>query len=224
MLIILLLIDGLGYEYIKPKSFWGRHSKMIRNSEPTITAPNWATILSGLKPERHDVLDNSLHGLPNYRFPYSTIFDDVKSSLMISDWKMMEKFSSECDFIHNRVWYSILKNVGRYGKKYDLIVVNYARLDTVAHEKHWGSEAYEKTLRYVDGQTEKLYEKLLNLDIPFVLMGSSDHGGYEDDHEEGHLNVVHRVPFLWLTNQKDLRVPKIKNTYEIRSVIKKLQK
>jgi hypothetical protein len=221
MLVILLLIDGLGYEYLKPESFWAQHSTRIRNADPTITAPNWATILSGLSPQKHGVLDNKLHARPNYRFPHTTVFDGIGRSLMISDWKMMRKFSDQCDFAYNRVWSRILQNIGQYAKKYDLIVVNYSRLDNVAHSLHWGSAAYQRTLRYIDEQTRKLYDKLVSLDIPFTLLGTADHGGAKDDHEEAHLSQVHSVPLLYVTNQSE-KIPTIKLTSEIRELIQKI--
>jgi hypothetical protein len=224
MLVILLLIDGLGYEYLKPDSFWSQHSVRIRNADPTITAPNWATILSGLSPQKHGVLDNKLHALPSYRFPYSTVFDDVVApgrSLMISDWKMMRKFSDRCDFEYNRVWSRVLQNIDRYAQEYDFIVINYSRLDNVAHSLHWGSVAYQQTLSYIDQQTRKLYDKLRKLGIPFTLLGTADHGGEKDDHEEGHLTQVHSVPLLYVSDSK--KVPKkLGSTAEIRGLIRTL--
>jgi len=222
MLIVLLLIDGLGYNYLKPESFWKRHSIKIQNAVPTITAPNWSTILSCLDPKDHGVFDNKSHGLPSYKFPHSTIFNDKKSCLLISDWKMMEKFSDRCDFLYQNVWSNLFQTVNVNKKKYDLIVLNYSRLDTVAHLLGWGAKPYEKTMKNIEKKTELLYEMLQQQGEKFVLMGVADHGGFQDDHEESHLKDVRDVPFLWLTNDDRLRRPRIKKTQDIRRVIQSL--
>lgn len=212
MLVVLLLIDGLGYDYLPPDSFWRLHSRPIQNAAPTITAPNWLTILSGLSPERHGVFDNETVSRPSFRFPHSTVFDDFPNSVMVSDWAMMRKISPKPRFYSGNIWK--FRRFPREG----LVVLNYQRLDTVAHRDGWGSPAYQRTLRNIDRQTRELYESLLKRGTPFVLMGVSDHGGFELDHEEADQKAVRRVPWLVISNTHRA-IPRIRHTRQVREAI-----
>jgi predicted AlkP superfamily pyrophosphatase or phosphodiesterase len=242
-MIVLLLIDGLGYEYLPNNSFWKKYSTKIQNVVPTITSPNWSTILSSLDPSEHKVMDNKSHSKKNYKFPYETIFTDIlklrymykqeKHSLLLSDWLMMRKFCYGhddintnqnhliCDFKYNNVWNNLFKQLKK-PSHYSLIVMNYSRLDTVAHIHGWGSPAYYKTLEYIEKQTKRVYQLLSETQKEFVLLGVSDHGGEKDDHEDHHSKKVRNVPFLFLNQNGKKQKPRLKSTKEIRKLIQDL--
>lgn len=216
MLLIILLIDGLGYDYLPPESFWKRHSYPIKNAVPTITAPNWMTILTGLSPRQHGITKNEQVSARSYVSNHSTFLDDLpKPCVLISDWRMMYKLTS-AKFVYSS---KPLKDSWAYihKMKNGTLVVNYSRLDTVAHQYHWGSEKYFKTFKNIDNYTREI--SLLNY---VRLIGVSDHGGIENDHEEKHEIKVRRVPLL-LYGFKGLgRLGKIRKTGEIRNYLRNL--
>ena len=214
-MIVLLLMDGLGYDYLSETNspFWKSHSKPIMNSIPTVTSPNFLTILSGKTPQETGVLDNKIFAKKHYMFPYTTIFDDVKGkSVFVSDWEMFRKVSEKPKFIFGNPW-----KFSKY-EKYDLIVLNYQRLDALGHSYGWNSPKYQTCVKYVDKQTQLIYEQLEQFGKPFVLWGCADHGGHGKDHEEEHEPSIRRVPLLFATNTK-LKAPKIKHTYQIRDAL-----
>jgi len=222
MLIVFLLIDGIGYEYLDKDSFWYKNSTRIQNSVPTITCPNWLTILSGLRPIDHGVLKNEDFRPKDYLFPKTTIFDDVKDSLLISDWKVFHKVSKKPEFIYGNIWKAI-KNL-HFCAHDKLIVLNYMHADNIGHSYGWNSKQYHKTLKYIDTETEKLYERLTKCKKPFVLLGVSDHGGDEHkDHENEHDKNTRNVPFMVASNMS-IKKPEIKSNTEIRGYIQKLVK
>lgn len=220
MLIVLLLIDGVGYEYLAKDSFWYRNSMCIKNSVPTITCPNWLTILSGLRPIDHGVLKNEDFRPKDYVFPKTTIFDDVPDSMLISDWKVFHKVSKKPKFMHANTWKAI-KNL-KICDRDQLIVLNYMHADNIGHKYGWNSKEYHKILRYIDQETQKLYEKLIRCSKPFVLLGVSDHGGDEHkDHENEHDKNTRNVPLLFISNMS-IKKPSIKSNTEIRGYMKKI--
>ncbi len=220
MLVVLLLIDGLGYDYLPENSFWKTHSSVIRNATPTITLPNWLTILSGQTPQKHQVVENEYFRPQGARFLGTTIFDDFpekNKNLMISDWAMMKKVSTLTDFRFGNIWQDLpLPPSG-------LLVLNYQRLDTVGHIAGWGSQPYERVVKYVDRQTQKLFQRLESQGHPFVLLGTADHGGHETGHEEVDNAATRRVPLLFATNVEKIKAPtRVKHTHQIRNFLKTL--
>jgi len=207
MIVVLLLIDGLGYHFLHQAPFWQSHTVFpLKNTVPTITAPNWWTILTGKGPEKHGITVNEQVSRPSYRYTQGTLVDDALQTgfqvTFISDWAMMRKIlplsNPNITFVHTRqVWSAAttaLKQTTK--KKKTLIVINYSRLDTVGHTTGWDSLGYQRSLQRLDRATHHLYTELVAQEKPFLLCGTADHGGHGLDHEEAHEPSIRQVPWL----------------------------
>lgn len=198
--IILFLVDGWGSYYLNEKDtpFWYQHTvRSLRNVAPTITGPNWASILSGKTPRKHHILKNEQlsYYRQSKRYPLKTLCDDFPHSVMISDWKRMSLFTSEV-FYHTRRVLEDFPQIYQRHKDAPLFILNIDRLDSVAHAQGWGSEAFYRVARRVDRLTEGIYQFLLTQNQSFVLLGLADHGGYEKDHDLETCAAIRRVPLL----------------------------
>ena len=204
MIIIVLMIDALGYNYLSKDSFWYKYSQMITNDIPTITCPNWITILTGKKCTEHKILNNEDIGRNNFIFPHTTIFSDYPNytKYFISDWHPLRKtVQHDVTFVHTRKVWTALHKLLKYSiAPNTLIILNTDRLDTVAHINHWGSKQYYNTLQKIDNHTHAINCKLAKLNKKYVLFGIADHGGHKDDHEDHTNPLIRQVPLLTISN------------------------
>lgn len=227
MKVVLLLIDGLGFHYLTPAltPFWSAHSTPCRNVLPSITVPNWATILSGRLPKQHGITKNEqvsyLRGkrvLSSGQKPLSTLCDD-RPSVLISDWNPMRAFTSDV-FVHERHPFRVFRRIWRqHVHTHDGFIINTDCLDALAHARGWNSPAYQKVMQRIDQQTRDLFHFLCQQGEPFVLMGVADHGGFRHNHESVTNPRVRTVPFLWVNGSRTpIPRPRIRSTRHIRSV------
>lgn len=225
MLVVLLLIDGLGYEYLGKDSFWAQHSMRIENSLPSITAPNWLAIMTGLKPIDHGILNNEMFRPKTFRYTKSTtLFDDFQESTFVSDWKVFSKVSAKPKFVYANIWKWCQKQK-LCGRSDNLLVLNYMYGDNIGHAYGWGSPQYQATIKYIDEQTSALYEKLMACGDPFVLVGVADHGGDEHkDHENEHDAKTRNIPLMVVSNMPIQKPLAMKRNTEIRAYLQKLIK
>ena len=207
MLVLVLLMDALGYRYLPRGSFWKRHSTKLLNSVPTITSPNFFTILSGVHPQVHGVLNNEVVGKPGFVLSHSTLFDDFPGfkRFYVSNWRPNRKVIHEdqVDFIHTRrVWEEARRIILNHKPNEDvLIVVNTDILDSTAHKYGGTSPQYQRTAHNINKRTRELHAVIQ--DRPYVLLGLADHGFEaqpnthgEYDHEDEHDPAVREVPLL----------------------------
>ena len=227
MHVFLFLIDGLGANFITPTTtpmmskYLRKH--VIINSVPTITCPNWMSILSGVPPSKHGVVDNKDASKKNFKFPYSTVFDDANQSLLISDWKRFKAYidadtmtfvfdAATCDMNHTvSLWL-------QHGMP-QLTVVNMQNLDTIGHKTAWGSKAFMKELRRLDSNFGRFMETLLDISpYEIAVCVTADHGGFENQHEDSEIDEIRQVPFL--TNLAPY--PPIKKNTQVRKYLRRL--
>lgn len=216
MIVVVFLVDALGWWYLPKHSFWRRHSVPIRNSEPTITAPNFTTILTGKHPAKHGVMNNEMVGKPSFRFNHSTFFDDYPGwkRVYVSNWAQNRKFvGPDVDFVHTRrVWDEGNRQIEAHtGMRDLLLVLNHDVLDSVAHLKGWGSAAYLRTFAGIDKRTREFAA------MCDVLVGTADHGGLGEDHEDAGDARVRTVPLLYAGSSP----PKTRRTTGFRAFLRK---
>jgi len=222
MLLVLLMVDGLGYEYLTPQDtpFWWTHSHKITNQIPTITAPNWISILTGHPTSHHKITKNEMVSKVSYiHYPGTTLADDIHPSLLISDWNIMRKFTHN-SFLYTRNGF---EELSRQIKKrsHGIIILNLDKLDTIAHNKGWGSKSYYRVAKFIDQATHRIAHQLERKKIPFVLMGVADHGGVGKNHENHLKSKIRNVPWLWVSNVKDYS-PSLTKTINIRALVNKI--
>ena len=228
MHVFLFLIDGLGANFITPTTTpmmckYLRSKNVIINCVPTITCPNWMSILSGVPPSKHGVMDNKDAYKKNFKFPYSTVFDDANQSLLISDWKRFKAYidTDTTSFAFDAAAGDIKNTVSlwlQHGMP-QLTVVNLQNLDTIGHKTAWGSQGFIKELRRLDSNFGRFMEQLLKMS-PYetAVCVTADHGGIESDHEDPEIDEIRQVPIL--TNIAPY--PPIKKNTQVRKYIRRL--
>lgn len=227
--LVLLLIDGLGYTFLQPDRapFWEKHSTEICNVEPTITVPNWASILSGLSPKKHGITENKqVSYLRGKRYgpkgkPLKTLCDDFKT-VFISDWNPMRAFTSGPFYFTKHV-FEDFPHLFHQHPEAELFILNADKIDSLAHVKGWGSPAYHRVMKLIDEKTYQLYQLLLQQKGPFLLLGMADHGGFRKNHEAVHHESVRQVPFLFVHNMS-LKRPRIQTTRGLRPWLRRHKK
>ena len=230
MHVFLFLIDGLGANYITPQTtpMMSKYllKNVIINSIPTITCPNWMSILSGVPPAKHGVVDNKDAYKKNFKFPFSTIFDDAKQSLLISDWKRFKTYinTDTTSFVFDAATGDMKNTVSvwlQHGMP-QLTVVNLQNLDTIGHKMEWGSKVFMKELRRLDSNfgrfINELHKASPNAPNDIAVCVTADHGGTGNDHEDPEIDEIRQVPFL--TNFA--QYPPIKKNTQVRKYIRRL--
>ena len=221
------MIDGLGANFITPTTTPMMckylRKNVITNCVPTITCPNWMSILSGVPPSKHGVMDNTDGYKKNFKFPYSTVFDDANQSLLISDWKRFKAYidTDTTSFVFDAAAGDIKNTLSlwlQHGMP-QLTVVNLQNLDTIGHKTAWGSKGFIKELRRLDSNFGRFMKQLLkNSPYEIAVCVTADHGGIENDHEDPEIDEIRQVPML--TNFAP-HLPIKKNT-QVRKYIRRL--
>jgi predicted AlkP superfamily pyrophosphatase or phosphodiesterase len=227
MHVFLFLIDGMGANYITPQTTpmlsQYLRKQVIINSVPTITCPNWMSILSGVPPSKHRVIDNKDAYKKNFNFPFSTIFHDAKASLLISDWKRFKRYidTDTMSFVFDAATGDMNNTVSlwlQHGMP-ELTVVNLQNLDTIGHKTAWGSKGFMKELRRLDSNFGRFMEQLHKMSPnEIAVCVTADHGGIGNDHEDPEIDEIRQVPFL--TNFAPY--PPIKTNTQVRKYIRRL--
>jgi predicted AlkP superfamily pyrophosphatase or phosphodiesterase len=225
MLVVLLLVDGLGYHSLKHGGFWRRHSTKIRNIEPTITAPNFVSIMTGVSPHHHGVMTNEDLRAP---LDVDNVLHSCDDHVLISDWRQMRHLlppviPRERNFRYRRTWAQLFDEIKqrKTQESHALLVMNTSSLDTVAHKHGIASDAAKSVIEYIDRRTEKVFNALERSGRDFVLIGVADHGFHGDDHEDATSDMIRRVP-LMIASNVDMERPRFRSTLGIAEFVKGL--
>jgi predicted AlkP superfamily pyrophosphatase or phosphodiesterase len=232
MLVVMLLVDGLGYNVLQRGGFWKRHSKKIRNIEPTITAPNFVSIMTGMLPKKHGVMTNEDLRAP---LDVDNVLHLCDDHVLISDWRQMRHLlpstavPKDRNFRYRRTWAQLLDEIKqrRTSSTSDspalpptLLVMNTSSLDTAAHKHGIESKEAKSVIEYIDRRTEKVFDALQKTKREFVLIGVADHGFDGDDHEHPS-SAVREVP-LMIASNADIERPLFRSTLGIAPFIQQL--
>ncbi len=209
--VILIGIDGVSAEGLQYASIpvinslikQGSISLKTRGVMPTVSAPNWATILSGAGPEQHGVTSNSW-SLSNQGFEptakdsdgyFASIFSLIRKQMpkavtaMFYDWDWLgtfvnKKYITKEQYIQG---YVMVTSVAlNYIKKEKPVFtfIYYGHPDEVGHEKGFGTPAYFQAINDIDTEIGKLVAgiKESEMDKNTSIIITSDHGGIGKDH------------------------------------------
>ena len=204
--IILIGIDGVsaeGFQYsntpeINKLISQGVISLKTRGVMPTVSAPNWATILSGAGPEQHGVTSNNW-SLMNQGFDptvkdadgyFNSIFTTIRKQMpkavtaMFYDWQWLgtyvnKKYISKDQFVEGHVM--ITSVALNYIKKENPLFtfIYYGHPDETAHSKGFNTKEYYQSINDIDTEIGKLVAGLQEAKMMqnTTLMIVSDHGG-----------------------------------------------
>jgi predicted AlkP superfamily pyrophosphatase or phosphodiesterase len=250
--VIILGVDGLGADVLRtnmPPHFRefqreAAYSFHARGVMPTVTFPNFASMLSGAGPEQHGVTSNdwrpdkftiapSCQGIGGH-FP--TIFGLLRQARPTAKLGMF--FDGEgFPFI---VEAGVPNKVGE-GKGPDatfamalefittekpaLVFLHLDLLDHAGHTEGWGSPTYAKELLHADDILGQLMSKLREAGMlsSTVVIISADHGGVGKKH--GGLSTT-EIEIPWLIRGPGIKADKAItapiNTYDTASTVAKL--
>ena len=211
--VIIIGMDGFGWEYLKNSTDClpnikfllenGAHSEVMRDVNPSISAPNWGVILTGMPPEHSGILSNSwkysdsnpdtisTHGLPpisgRAKIP-QTIFHVLKNrnpnltSAVSINWSwifyLIDKavhfdFGISSDFA---VAVGMMQFILHF--KPNLMFVHFDSVDHGGHSSCWGCEEYYEHARNVDQFLGWILDALKDADIfeQTLVIVTADHG------------------------------------------------
>lgn len=200
---------------------------------PTISSPNWASILTGVSPEKHGIYNNKWQ--KDYQPPqphcsntpadtaYQNLFQQWQhyypsaSAACFYHWKLFEALLHSPSPVHQQHAKSTQKIV-QLATQYiaaqktpSLLFLHFNEVDVSGHIWGYGKARYRKALKNVDKSLEKLLSALHDNPMPTIIALVSDHGGIKHNHG-GATTQEQTIPFI-ITGGK---IPK---NYAIRASI-----
>lgn len=222
--VVLIGIDGVsaeGFQYASTPVMdnligQGSVSLKTRGVMPTVSAPNWSTILSGAGPEQHGVTSNEW-SLGNQGFEptvkdadgyFTSIFTLIRNQLpkavtgMFYDWEWLgtfvnrknitkEQFVQGYEFVTSKSIQFIKK------EKPVFTFIYYGHPDEIGHTKGHGTKEYFQSINDIDTQIGNIITALKETGIyeNTTLIITSDHGGIGFGHG-GESMVEIEVPWI----------------------------
>jgi len=238
--------DGMGSYWLQRPPSWlttpnldrlrkqGAYSWNARSVMPTISKPNWASIIDSAGPEEHGVLDNDwkvgteLPPITGNNTYFPSMFQAIKQqnstfkNAVYSDWDgLFDLFPKEmADFSYltsdpnaQDVTVRAINEI-IIPKKAQLIFLHFDDVDEAGHHFGWGSQQWYQAVAIVDscvGQLLNALEKSGILNRTFILL-TADHGGEGTDHGETDMK---NMPVPWFISG-----PGVKKGFEIPSPTK----
>lgn len=204
--VILIGIDGVsaeGFQYantpvINSLISQGAISLKTRGVMPTVSAPNWATILSGAGPEQHGVTTNSW-SLANQGFDptvkdadgyFTSIYTIIRKQMpkavtaMFYDWEWLgtfvnKKYISKEQYVQGHVMItSVALNYIRKEKPI-FTFIYYGLPDETGHSKGFNTLEYYQSINDIDTEIGKIIAGLKESKLAesTTILITSDHGG-----------------------------------------------
>lgn len=222
--VILIGIDGVSAEAFQYASHpvmddlikKGVVSLKTRGVMPTVSAPNWATILSGAGPEQHGVTSNNW-SLLNQGFEptikdndgyFTSVFSLIRKQMpkantaMFYDWDWLgtyvnKKLISKEQYIQG---YVMITSVAlNYIKKEKPVFtfIYYGEPDHVGHTKGFNTSDYYQAISDIDAEIGKIIAALQEAKMwqNTTLIITSDHGGVGYGHG-GESMIELEVPWI----------------------------
>ena len=222
--VVLIGIDGLSSEGLQYSNTpilnklisQGVISLKTRGAMPSVSAPNWASILSGAGPEQHGVTSNnwslSNHGIePTAKdedgyFP--SIFTLIRKQMpnaitaMFYDWGWLgtfvnKKYINKEQLVQGNVMItSIALNYLKKEKPlYTFIYYGYP--DEVGHSKGFGTPTYFQAVADIDTEIGKIIDGIKDMGLAqsTTILITSDHGGIGFGHG-GESMIELEVPWI----------------------------
>lgn len=222
--VVLIGIDGVSAEAFQYSNApimrnliaRGAISLKTRGVMPTVSAPNWATILAGAGPEQHGVTSNSW-SLQNFTieptakdkdgfFPsIFTLLNQQKPNLktgMFYDWDWLGTFVNK-KYISKEKYTTGFKTVTPLAidfiktAKPAFTFIYYGHPDEVGHEMGFNTKAYYSAINEVDSEIGRIIETLKEAEMyeKTTLIIVSDHGGIDFGHG-GESMIELETPFI----------------------------
>ncbi len=213
--VILISLDGVSVDGVQRAKApvidslmkAGAFSTSTRVVMPSITLPNWTSMLTGSGPEQHGVVDNGWQ-LGKYILPpvvkdedgyYPSVFSVLKTQMpnvrtaFYYNWRELintynKKYLDEASFLDNDGYkenYNKAFDFIKENKKNPFLIFLYSgHTDNAGHKHQWKSPAYLKSIEEADvvigDFMNALRKEGLDKNIHFMFL--SDHGGIGSGH------------------------------------------
>lgn len=218
--VVIIGVDGLSVEALRKAEVPNLKKLMTRGAWtlrargvlPTVSSPNWMSIIAGAGPEQHGVDSNEWerfnHAIapvcagPEKIFP--TLFSQWKSQrpkahlAVIHDWqgfgRLVEKESTH-ETRHVKGSPAAMAAAIAYWKQHkpDLLFVHLDDVDHVGHDKTWESPEYLQEVAVADRLIGEMLA-VLPLDQTLIVI-VADHGGTEKKHGNSTIREL-EVPWI----------------------------
>lgn len=222
--VILIGIDGVsaeGFQYsntpvISSLISKGAISLKTRGVMPTVSAPNWASILSGAGPEQHGVTSNNW-SLMNQGFEptakdadgyFPSIFTIIRKQMpkaitaMFYDWDWLgtfvnKKYISKEQYIQGHVMVTSIALDYIKKEKPVFTFIYYGLPDETGHGKGFNTKDYYQAINDIDTEIGKIVSGLQESKLAqnTTLIITSDHGGIGTGHG-GESMIELEVPWI----------------------------
>ena len=222
--VVLIGIDGVsaeGFQYANTPVMdnlisEGAISIKARGVMPTVSAPNWATILSGAGPEQHGVTSNDW-SLGNQGFEptvkdtdgyFTSIFTLIRIQMpkavtgMFYDWDWLGTFVNKKNITREQYvqgYEFVTSKSIQFIKKErpSFTFVYYGHPDEVGHTKGHGTKEYFQSINDIDTEIGKIITALKEAEMlqSTTIIITSDHGGIGYGHG-GESMVEIEVPWI----------------------------
>lgn len=227
---IVIGIDGLSVDGVVTAKTPRMHDLIQRSAwtltargvMPTLSSPNWASMIDGAGPEQHGITSNGILRKMVEIQPvcrdsegmFPTIFEVLRTQRPTSriaifhDWSgfadLVEKHAPDV-MLHEHGAAKTAETAAQYWRKNKptLLFVHLDNVDHTGHAEGWGSPAYyhavEDADRYVGIILDMLREES-ELKSTYVLI-SSDHGGKGRGHGK---NSLEEIQIPWILSGPDV--------------------
>jgi predicted AlkP superfamily pyrophosphatase or phosphodiesterase len=222
--VIVIGIDGLSVDAVARAKAPRLHelishsawSMEARGVIPTLSSPNWTSMITGAGTEQHGITSNGhLRQLVEFqpvlrdssgRFP--TVFQALRTQrpssriAVFHDWPgfsdLIEKGAPDL-IQHEHGAARTVEAAARYWAEYrpELMFIHLDNVDQAGHDQGWSSPAYYQAAAHADsyvGVILDMLEKLSASQSTFVLV-TSDHGGKGRSHEKNTLEDI-QIPWI----------------------------
>jgi hypothetical protein len=229
--LIVIGVDGLSVDGVVTANTPRLHELIGRSAwtlaargvMPTLSSPNWASMIDGAGPEQHGITSNGILRRMVEIQPvcrdaegmFPTIFEVLRAQQPASriaifhDWAgfaaLVEKHAPDV-MEHQHGAARTAETAARYWKQNhpELMFVHLDNVDHAGHADGWATPAYYRAVedadRYIGGILDMLRDESA-LDSTFVLI-SSDHGGKGHGHGR---NSLAEIQIPWILSGPEIR-------------------
>lgn len=222
--VIIVGVDGLSVDGVNTADVPRLRGLMARSAwtleargvMPTLSSPNWASVINGAAPEQHGITSNGwLRHMVEFqpvcrgedgKFP--TIFGLLRSADPASKIAVFHDWRGFADLLEKQAP-DVMRHVGGAAKTTQAAIaywtanrpaLMFIHLDNVDHEGHahgWYSPEYYQAVEAADGyvgQVLDMVDALQARESTFVLV-TSDHGGTAHGHGKNSLAEI-LIPWI----------------------------
>ena len=218
--VLLIGIDGLRSDVLNKENSPFLYNLSISNftyinynhivERPTISGPNWSSILTGTRVDKHNVFnndfsDNSLILYPSIFHYIEKVAPYLKTSSIVNWTPINEYITIDADYremkeINDLEVYKIAEEKITSSLS-DIMFIQFDELDIAGHNFGFSknSNEYCNTLRMIDNYILNLYkliEHKRKLDENWIFIVVSDHGGNGTSHSESENPHVNRTVLI----------------------------